>query len=97
MQEASPAPRERPYNGISTQRAAIRPAWRSPPLRGRSCKPIASPQTPTARIYELRKEGHDIETRHVDRVNHDGSVNRVALYVLTVKDSRQHSLFPEVQ
>ena len=97
MQEAIPAPRVRPYNGISTQRAAILARLARSSATGAQLQADCIAPDPTARIYELRKEGHDIETRRVDHVNPDGSVNRVALYVLTVKDSRQHTLFSEVQ
>lgn len=35
-----------------------------------------------ARILELRERGHEIETKHVEVTNADGTVSRVARYVL---------------
>ena len=87
-----PAPTPRPYNGIATQRAAIMARLQRSPAMGVQLQTECNVPDPTARVYELRCEGHQIETRWVDQVNPDGTVNRVALYVLLVKDDRQGEL-----
>jgi hypothetical protein len=81
------------YNGISTQRAAILNRLEKAPATGVELQNECNSPDPTARIHELRTQGHDIETRWIDQVNPDGSVNRVGLYVLRVKDTRQSELF----
>jgi hypothetical protein len=81
------------YNGISTQRAAILNRLEKADATGAQLQSDCNAPDPTARIHELRTRGHDIETRWIDQVNPDGSVNRVGLYVLCVKDTRQPELF----
>ena len=49
---------------------------------------------PTARIHELRTECCQIDTCWTDQANPDGSVNRVAVYVLRSEDERQLELIP---
>lgn len=83
----------RPYNGIAIQRATILARLGHGPATGAQLQAECSAPDPTARIHELRTEGHDIATQWTDCVNSDGSVNRVALYVLRVKDDRQSDLF----
>lgn len=87
-----PAPTPHPYNGIATQRAAIIVRLQKGPATGVQLLTECNVPDPTARIHELRNEGHQIETRWVYQVNPDGTVNRVALYVLLVKDDRQGEL-----
>lgn len=84
----------RPYNSIATQRAAILARLEQVPATGAQLQMECSAPDPTARIHELRSEGHQIATHWTDQINADGSVNRVALYVLQVKDDRQSPLFP---
>ena len=81
-----------PYNGIAAQRAAILTRLEQGPAKGAQLQIQCNAPDPTARIHELRSEGHQIETRWVDQPNADGTVNRVALYVLLVKDNRQREL-----
>ncbi|MFC7408892.1 helix-turn-helix domain-containing protein [Hydrogenophaga atypica] len=82
----------RPYNGIASQRAAILATLRQSPATGAQLIRQCHAPDPTARIHELRTEGHQIETQWTDQRNPDGSVNRVALYVLHGKDDRQREL-----
>lgn len=84
----------RPYNGIATQRDAILARLAKGPATGAQLQAECSAPDPTARIHELRTEGHQIDTLWTDQTNPDGSVNRVALYVLRVKDDRQLELIP---
>lgn len=84
----------RPYNGIAMQRAAILARLSQSPATGAQLQAECNAPDPTARIHELRTEGHDIATHWIDQVNPDGSVNRVALYVLREKDERQLELIP---
>lgn len=84
----------RPYNGIAMQRAAILARLIESPATGAQLQAECNAPDPTARIHELRTDGHAIETHWVDQVNPDGSVNRVALYVLQAKDDRQLELIP---
>lgn len=90
MNTTTPTPR--PYNGIASQRAAILARLQQGPATGAQLQTECNAPDPTARIYELRCEGHQIETRWIDQPNPDGTVNRVALYVLLVKDTRQREL-----
>jgi len=87
-------PTPRPHNGIATQRAAILARLAKGPATGAQLQAECSAPDPTARIHELRTEGHAIDTHWTDQSNPDGSVNRVALYVLRVKDDRQLELIP---
>lgn len=88
----APTPKHRPYNGIAMQRAAILGRLQQGPATGAQLQTDCNAPDPTARIHELRSEGHQIETRWVEQPNPDGTVNRVALYVLLVKDTRQREL-----
>jgi hypothetical protein len=81
------------YNGISMQRAAILARLQQSSAAGAVLQSECNAPDPTARIHELRTQGHDIETTWINQVNADGSVNRVGLYVLRVKDTRQSELF----
>ena len=85
---------DRPYNGIAIQRAAILERLTKGPATGVQLQTECHVPDPTARIHELRTEGHQIDTRWTDQANPDGSVNRVALYVLRGRDDRQLELFP---
>ena len=82
----------RPYNGIAAQRAAILARLRQGPATGAQLQAECLAPDPTARIHELRCDGHQIATRMVDHVNPDGTVNRVGLYVLNSPDTRQAEL-----
>jgi Helix-turn-helix domain len=88
-----PLPTPRLYNGTVTQRGAILARLQLGPATGAQLQACNVPD-PTARIHELRSEGHRIETHRTDHINPDGSVNRVALYVLVARDERQSNLFP---
>lgn len=85
-------PSARPYHGIAAQRAAILAELRKGPATGAELQSRCNSPDPTARIHELRTEGHPIETHMVDQVNSDGTVNRVGLYVLNSQDTRQAEL-----
>jgi len=87
-------PTPRPYNGIAIQRAAILARLGQGPATGAQLQAECNAPDPTARIHELRTEGHLIDTLWTDQANPDGSVNRVALYVLRSKDERQLELIP---
>ena len=87
-------PTPRPYNGIAIQRAAILARLGQGPATGAQLQAECNAPDPTARIHELRTEGHLIDTLWTDQANPDGSVNRVALYVLRSKDDRQLELIP---
>ena len=89
-----PPPTPRLYNGTVIQRGAILARLQLNPATGVQLQTECHAPDPTARIHELRSEGHRIETHWTDHVNPDGSVNRVALYVLVAKDERQSNLFP---
>jgi hypothetical protein len=81
------------YNGTSLQRAAILSRLEKGNATGAQLQLECNAPDPTARIHELRTQGHDIETAWIDQVNPDGSINSVGLYVLRVKDTRQSELF----
>lgn len=82
----------RPYNGIAAQRAAILAALQQSPATGAQLQDRCNAPDPTARIHELRCAGHQIDRQWTEHINPDGSVNRVALYVLRGKDDRQSEL-----
>lgn len=82
----------RPYNGTAAQRAAILAVLEQSPATGAQLIRQCHAPDPTARIHELRTEGHQIETQWTDQRNPDGTVNRVALYVLHARDTRQSEL-----
>lgn len=90
MQAAQPT-----YNGVSVQRSRILTRLEHAPATGAQLQLECNVPDPTARIHELRTDGHLIDTHWTDQTNPDGSINRVALYVLRVKDGRQPDLFPE--
>ncbi len=83
---------QRPYNGIAGQRAAILARLGKGPATGAQLQAECLAPDPTARISELRKAGHQIDTHMVDHVNPDGTVNRVGLYVLRATDTQQAEL-----
>ena len=87
-----PAFPPRPYNGIAAQRAAILARLQQGPATGAQLQAECHSPDPTARIHELRSDGHPIATHMVDHVNPDGTVNRVGLYVLNRRDTRQAEL-----
>ena len=49
---------------------------------------------PTQPAYNTcdRRDGHEIDSHEIERPNGDGTVNRVRVYVLRVKDARQCEL-----
>lgn len=75
------------------QRIAILSRLEQNPATGAQLQAECSSPDPTARIHELRTDGHQIDTHWTDQANQDGSINRVALYVLRIKDTRQSELF----
>ena len=85
--------RPRPYNGITIQKGRILARLTEGPATGEQLQAICQSPDPRARIHELRSEGHDITTHRLHRVNQDGSINSVGLYVLRAKDQRQAGLF----
>ena len=88
-------PTPRPHNGIATQRAAILARLAKGPATGAQLQAECNAPDPTARIHELRKrDGHPIETHWTERMNADGTINRIAVYVLRSKDERQLELIP---
>lgn len=82
-----------PYNGIGLQKVRILARLTQGPATGEQLQCECQSPDPRARIHELRHEGHVITTHRLDRINSDGSVNHVGLYVLKVKDHRQAGLF----
>lgn len=80
------------YNGIEGQRLAILHRLNSGPATVEQLTTGCNAPDPRARVYELRSDGYRIETQMIDRINPDGSVNRVGLYVLSVTDTRQCEL-----
>jgi len=83
----------RHYNGINVQRAAILARLLLSPATAMQLQSDCNAPDPRARIHELRADGHEISSQWIDRKNNDGTVNRVALYVLTARDPRQTDLF----
>lgn len=81
------------YNGISLQKARILTRLSQAPATGEQLQTECQSPDPRARIHELRGEGHHITTNRLYRVNQDGTVNHVGLYVLRVKNDRQAGLF----
>lgn len=86
--------RPRPYNGIAIQRGAILERLAKGPATGARLQAECHVPDPTARIHELRTECRQIDTCWTDQANPDGSVNRVAVYVLRSEDDRQLELIP---
>lgn len=82
----------RAYNGVVAQRAAILAELRQGPATGANLQERCNAPDPTARIHELRTEGHPIETHWTNQENPDGTFNRVALYVLPDKRGPQREL-----
>lgn len=82
-----------PYNGIGLQKLRILARLTQGPATSEQLQRECQSPDPRARIHELRVEGHEIETYPLQRVNDDGSVNRVGLYSLSLKDVRQVDLF----
>lgn len=81
------------YNGIGLQKLRILARLTEGPATCEQLQTQCQSPDPRARIHELRKDGHTITTQHLHRANPDGSVNRVGLYDLLVKDERQAGLF----
>lgn len=81
------------YNGIGLQKLRILARLTEGPATCEQLQRECQSPDPRARIHELRNDGHEIKTHHLYRNNSDGSVNRVGLYVLHVKDERQAGLF----
>lgn len=81
------------YNNTVFQRLRILARLTDGPATGEQLQRDCQSPDPRARIYELRHEGHIIKTHRLHRINPDGSVNHVGLYVLHVKDERQAGLF----
>ena len=81
------------YNGIRLQKLRILARLTQAPATGEQLQHDCQSPDPRARISELRKEGHTITTRYLDRMNTDRSVNAMGLYELSHKDERQAGLF----
>ena len=81
------------YNGITLQKSRILARLTQGPATGEQLQTECQSPDPRARIYELRSDGHNITTNRLHRINRDGTVNHVGLYVLRVKDDRQAGLF----
>lgn len=90
MTNTSPKPT---YNGIGLQKLRILARLTEGPATCEQLQTQCQSPDPRARIHELRTDGHTITTHRLHRINHDGSVNRVGLYVLKVRDERQAGLF----
>ena len=87
-----PANTQPRYNGIEGQRLAILHRLTKGPATVDQLSTDCNAPDPRARVHELRRDGHRIETHMTDRTNPDGSVNRVGLYVLTGTSTRQCEL-----
>lgn len=85
----NPQPR---YNDIETQRQAILQRLEKGPATVEQLTTDCNAPDPRPRVHELRVQGHQIDTHMTDRLNPDGSVNRIGVYVLRVKDTRQCEL-----
>lgn len=83
-----------PYFGISQQRDLILNRLRTGAATVREIESELHVRDATARIHELRAQGHRIETKWTDEVNPDGSRSRVGLYVLMQANDPQFLLFP---
>ena len=81
------------YNGIAIQKARILARLTQGPATGEQLQRECNAPDPRARVFELRSDGHDITTSRLHRINQDGTVNHVGLYVLRVKNDRQAGLF----
>jgi len=80
------------YNTCDRQRSAIlRRLSQGPATVAELMNECPAPD-PRKRISELRQDGHAIDTHEIKRHNGDGTVNRVRVYVLRVKDARQCEL-----
>lgn len=89
MQVTAPAIR----NTTQRQRAAILARLAQGPATVEQLMHDCHAPDPRKRVNELRRrEGHEIDTHEIERPNGDGTVNRVGLYVLRVKDARQCEL-----
>ncbi len=82
-----------PYNGIGFQKLRILARLTQGPATCEQLQRECQSPDPRARIHELRDEEHEITTHRMHKVNPDGSVNHVGLYVLKVKNDRQACLF----
>lgn len=88
----STPPEPRPYNGVEIQRAAILARLQQGPATCAQLQADCQAPDPRARVRDLRKAGHQIDTQAADQLNPDGTRNGVGLYVLLVKDDRQSEL-----
>lgn len=91
--DTPPQPTKPTYNGIGLQKLRILARLTEGPATCEQLQTQCQSPDPRARIHELRIDGHTITTHHLQRINPDGSVNRVGLYDLQVKDERQAGLF----
>ena len=83
----------RPYFTCALQRPAILERLRASPATRRELESLPGVCDATARIHELRNEGHNIETQTTPEANPDGSYNMVGVYVLHEGPSPQGTLF----
>lgn len=74
------------------QKARILARLAQGPATGEQLQTECKAPDPSALIFELRNEGHNITTNRLHRINRDGTVNHVGLYVLRAKNNRQAML-----
>lgn len=80
------------YNTCDRQRSAILRRLSQAPATVAELMHDCHAPDPRKRISDLRKVGYVIDTHEIERPNGDGTVNRVRVYVLRVKDARQCEL-----
>jgi len=81
------------YNTCERQRAAILQRLAQGPATVAELMHDCHAPDPRKRISELRREGYAIEKQSDPYLpNGDGTVNRLRVYVLRVKDARQCEL-----
>ena len=80
------------YNTCDRQRSAILRRLSQGPATVAELMDDCHAPDPRKRISELRRDGHEIDSHEIERPNGDGTVNRVRVYVLRVKDARQCEL-----
>ena len=84
------------YNDIKLQKARILVRLAQGPATCEQLQTECQAPDPRARIHELRvNDRHDIKTQRLHRVNRDGTVNKVGLYVLHAKNETQALLFSD--
>ena len=70
------------YNVITVQKARILARLAQAPATCEQLQTECQAPDPHARIDELKECGHDVQTHRLHRINPDGTINRVGLYVL---------------